>query len=230
MINFIKNELYGWKLWEVLWLLISCSVITLVSVALGDSLMGIISAVSGILYVILAGKGKLSAYIFGLVNSILYAIISYKANLFGETMLNGIYYVPMQFVGFFLWSRNMNSDTGEVRKRHMSYKNRILCLLSIALGTYLYGVSLSYLGDAMPYTDSFTTVASVIAMIVSVKMYSEQWWIWLSVNSLSIYMWYRDFIGGSDNIATLLMWVVYLISGVLMLIKWERELKNESNT
>lgn len=229
MIKFIKNELYGWKLWEALWLFISCFVITSVSVALGDSLMGIISAVTGILYVILAGKGKLSAYIFGLINSVLYAIISYKASLFGETMLNGLYYVPMQFVGFFLWSRNMNLDTGEVIKKHMTNKSRIICALSIAVCTYLYGLILSYLGDAMPYTDSFTTVASVIAMVVSVKMYSEQWWIWFLVNLLSIYMWYKDFAGGSDNIATLLMWVVYLISGILMLIKWEKEIKNESN-
>ena len=230
MIKFIKNELYGWKLWEILWLFLACFIITAVSVALGDSLMGIISALSGILYVILAGKGKLSAYIFGLINSILYAIISYKASLFGETMLNALYYLPMQFVGFALWSKNMNLDTGEVRKRHMSNKNRILCLFCIGVATYLYGLALSYLGDAMPYIDSFTTVASIIAMIVSVKMYSEQWWIWLLVNSLSIYMWYNNFSKGSDNIATLLMWVVYLISGILMLIKWEKEIKNESNT
>ena len=81
MKDFIKNELYGWTKIEVLWLIISCTVITALSIYWQDSLMGIISAVTGIVYVIFAGKGKLSAYFFGLINCALYAIISYKSKL-----------------------------------------------------------------------------------------------------------------------------------------------------
>ena len=80
----------------------------------------------------------------------------------------------------------------------------------------------------MPFVDSFTTVSSVVAMVVSVKRYSEQWWIWLGVNSLSVYMWWCDFRSGSDNMATLLMWVVYLGNAVIMLIKWEKEARQNN--
>ena len=130
----------------------------------------------------------------------------------------------MQFVGFFVWSRNINSETGEVRKRHMKNMYRIIMVLTIFVLTYAYGKFLAFLGDSMPYVDSFTTVSSVIALIVSIGMFSEQWWIWLFVNSLSIYMWWCNFSAGSDNLATLLMWVVYLVSGIMMLIKWEKEI------
>ena len=75
----------------------------------------------------------------------------------------------------------------------------------------------------MPFIDSFTTVSSVIAMIISVKMFAEQWWIWVAVDIFSIYMWWCNFISGSDNIATLLMWIIYLGNAVIMLIKWEKE-------
>ena len=50
-------------------------------------------------------------------------------------------------------------------------------IAAVAAATFLYGLFLRYLGDAMPFVDSFTTVSSVAAMIVSVKMYAEQWWI-----------------------------------------------------
>lgn len=228
MKEFIKRELYGWTKAEIIWLLFTCSVITAISIYWHDSPMGIISAVTGIAYVIFAGKGKLSAYFFGFINCVLYAIISYKAKLYGETMLNAIYYVPMQFVGFFVWSKNINSETGEVRKKHMKNIGRIMVVLVIAIATYVYGLLLTHLGDTMPFIDSFTTIASVMAMVISVRMYSEQWWIWLAVNALSIYMWWCNFSSGSDNIATLLMWMVYLISGVIMLIKWEKEIKKLS--
>ena len=223
MKKFIENELSGWKLWEILWLLFTCTVITALSIYWQDSIMGIISAVTGISYVIFAGKGKLSAYFFGLIKCVLYAIISFDAGLYGETMLNVIYYIPMQFVGFFVWSKNISAETHEVTKRHMRNSGRLLIALTIATATYLYGLLLSYLGDTMPFVDSFTTVASVVAMIVSVGMYSEQWWIWLGVNTVSVYMWWCNFSSGSDNIATLLMWLVYLISGIIMLVKWENE-------
>lgn len=225
MNEFLKYELTGWKKLEVLWLVLACGVITGLSIYWGDTLIGIISSTTGVACVVCTGKGKLSAYIFGLINSILYAIIAYKATLYGETMLNALYYVPMQFIGFYIWNKNMNTETHEVTKKHMKNSGRIILLLSILVATYFYGLILRYLGDAMPFIDSFTTVSSVVAMIVSVKMFAEQWWIWVAVDIFSVYMWWCDFKSGSDNVATLLMWIVYLGNAIIMLVKWEREAK-----
>lgn len=185
--------------------------------------MGIISSTTGVACVVCTGKGKLSAYLFGLVNSVLYAIISFNAHLYGETMLNAIYYVPMQFVGFYVWNKHMNSETKEVEKRHMDMKGRLLLLIVMIAATYVYGLFLRSIGDAMPFVDSFTTVSSVIAMIISVKMFAEQWWIWVAVDVFSVYMWWCNFKTGGDNMATLLMWTVYLGNAIIMLVKWEKE-------
>jgi nicotinamide mononucleotide transporter len=121
----------------------------------------------------------------------------------------------------------MNKDTHEVKKLHMSNKNRILYLILMVVSTYIYGLFLKSIGDAMPFVDSFTTISSVIAMIISVKMFSEQWWIWIAVNVFSVYMWWCDFVSGSYNMATLLMWCVYLFNAIIMCIKWEKEIKKE---
>lgn len=222
--QFIKEELTGWKKLEIVWLLIACAVITGLSIYWQDTLMGIISATTGVACVVCTGKGKLSAYVFGLVNCVLYAIISYKAHLYGETMLNALYYVPMQFIGFYIWSKNMNKETHEVKKIHMRNDTRILWLLTMVVATIVYGLILKKLGDAMPFVDSFTTVSSVVAMIVSIKMYSEQWWIWILVDVFSVYMWWTNFSVGNDNMATLLMWIIYLGNAIIMCIKWEKEI------
>ena len=227
----LKNELKGWKLAEVLWLLVACLVILALSIYWQDSFMGIVSALTGVACVICTGKGKLSAYLFGLINCVLYAIISYKAKLYGETMLNALYYVPMQFIGFYIWSKNMNKETNEVNKIHMTNKVRLFWLATMIIATIGYGFILKWMGDAMPFVDSFTTVSSVVAMIVSVKMYSEQWWIWIAVDVFTVYMWLVNFIQGSENMATLLMWVVYLANAIIMCVKWEKEaINNSKNT
>ena len=77
--EFVRNEIEGWKKLEVAWLLIACAVIVGLSIYWDDTVMGIISSTTGVICVVCTGKGKLSAYIFGLVNTVLYAIISYKA-------------------------------------------------------------------------------------------------------------------------------------------------------
>lgn len=223
----IKNEFRGWKFWEVAWLIVACAIIAGLSIYWGDTLMGIVSATTGVACVICTGKGKLSAYAFGLVNSILYAIIAYKATLYGETMLNAIYYVPMQFYGFYVWSKHMNEETAEVEKLHMSMKLRVFALLGLSIGTVGYGFILKSLGDAMPFIDAFTTVSSVVAMIISVKMFAEQWWLWVAVDVFTVFMWAKSYMTGNDSIATLLMWIVYLGNAIIMCIKWEKEIASK---
>ena len=105
-------------------MILACAIITGLSIYWKDTIMGIISATTGVACVVCTGKGKLSAYLFGVINCVLYAIIAYNARLYGETMLNAIYYLPMQFIGFYVWSKHMNSETKEVMKIHMNNKAR----------------------------------------------------------------------------------------------------------
>ncbi len=224
MKNLFKEEFSGWKKSELIWFASCCAVIIVLSLYWGDTPMGIISATTGVACVVCTGKGKLSAYMFGLINAALYSIISYEARLYGETMLNALYYIPMQFVGFFVWSKNMNAETHEVKKRHMKAGGRIVLVFTIAGGTLLYGLLLRYLGDAMPFVDAFTTFASVVTMVVSVKMYSEQWLIWLAVDAVTVYMWVRQYMAGNENTATLLMWTVYILNAFVMWARWEKEI------
>ena len=221
--NYIKEELSGWKRWEVIWLAAACAVITALSVYWHDSLMGIISATTGAACVVCTGKGKLSAYIFGTVNVVLYAIIAFQAKYYGEVMLNALYYFPMEFYGFYVWNKHMNAETHEVEKKRMNARGRMILLLAAAAGTAGYGFVLKAMGGALPFVDSLSTVASVAAMIISVKMYMEQWIIWIVVDVVTVVMWAAAFARGNESAATLLMWIVYLGNAVIMYFKWRKE-------
>lgn len=221
---YIKEEYLGWKLWEVVWLAVEWTVIFGVSVYWDNSIMEIISAVAGVTCVACTGKGKLSAYFFGMINIILYSIISYKARFYGEVMLNVIYYIPMQFYGVYVWSRHMNTETHEVEKREMRFSGKIILVISVIVPIIVYGFVLKLLGGKLPFADAMSTVVSVVAMIISVRMYIEQWLLWFVVDAVTVVMWAIDFMRGSDDIATLLMWSVYLINAIVMYIKWKKEI------
>lgn len=224
--QFLKNECSGWKVWEVIWLIVSSAVIIGLSIYWNDSLLGIISATTGVMCVVCTGKGKLSAYVFGVINTLLYAIIAYNSKFYGEVMLNVIYYFPMQFYGIYVWSKHMSPETHEVSKREMKLKGKLILGVIVVVATIGYGYLLKLMGGALPYIDALSTVVSVVAMIVSIKMYAEQWLLWIIVNVVSVIMWAIAFAQGNDSIATLLMWVVYLVNAVVMYRKWLKEAKS----
>lgn len=220
---FVKNEVSGWKLWEVIWMATAVIIMTSLSIYWGDNLRGIIAGLTGVVCVILTGKGKMSCYVFGLVNTILYAWIAYEASYFGEVMLNGLYYVPMQFVGWFMWKKHMNKETKEVIKTKLSLKWELVLLLVALTCIYGYGLFLKQLGGNLPFIDSMSTCLSILAMILSVRRLMEQWILWIVVNVVTVYMWIVDYLKGGTDIAILLMWCVFLLNAVFMFVKWYKE-------
>lgn len=226
MKKFIQDELAGWKAWELCWLAVATVTIAGLSIYWGDNLMGILSAATGVICVVCTGKGKLSAYLFGAVNTALYAIIAYHAKYYGEVMLNALYYFPLQFYGFSVWKKHMNQETKEVEKRRMTPKGLFLMLLATSAATGIYGSVLQAMGGTLPYVDALSTVVSVVAMILSIYMYAEQWILWIIVDVVTVMMWaYAYFVNGSESVATVLMWGIYLGNAVIMYYKWLKESK-----
>ncbi len=223
MKKFIKDELRGWKPFEIFWLLFASLAILILSIYWNDNFIGIATALTGIWCVIFTGKGKRSSFLFGTFNVLLYALVAYKARYYGEVMLNLIYYFPMNFVGWFLWTKHMNAETGEVKKTRLQRKKSIILYPVTLISIVIYGQFLKYLGGELPYIDSMSTVVSVAAQILSVLRLTEQWILWIAVDVVTIILWGVNFAKGGENIATLIMWVVYLINAILMYIKWNKE-------
>ncbi|NLU39116.1 MAG: nicotinamide mononucleotide transporter [Bacteroidales bacterium] len=221
--EFVKNELSGWKLWEILWISISTLTILILSIYWKERLVGIISAITGVICVVMTGKGKVSSYIFGLVNTVLYAYIAYGAKYYGEVMLNLLYFVPMNVVGWVMWNKHINEETKEVEKKKMKGKWRIFVLAISAIGVLVYGLFLKRMGGNLPYTDSLTAVLSIVAQILCVKRFMEQWALWIIIDIVTVIMWIMAFFNGGESVATLIMWNVYLLNAVFMFIKWNRE-------
>lgn len=219
----IKRELINWKKWEVIWLLVATAVILSVSVYWKDSIVATFAALTGIWCVILTGKGKLSSFWFGSINTVLYAIIAWEAKYWGEVMLNLMYYVPMNFVGLYMWSKNMNKETEEVVKKRLSLKKSIMSYGLVIVGTLGYGLFLKVLNGTLPFVDSMSTVFSVFAQFLCVKRYMEQWVLWVIVDVVTVIMWIYAFVNGTGDMATVLMWSIYLINAIFMLIKWKKD-------
>lgn len=223
--DLIRDEFSGWKPFDIIWLVTVSVVITVMSILFkydkaNDQFywIHIVAATCGIINVVLGGKGKLSNYLFGFIHCCLMIYITLISRLYADFGVT-VYNFVMQFVGFFTWSRNMNKETHEVRKIHASNKTRLISLAVIVVATAVVGyVMQRYTNDLAPYADSAKAVMQVVAMILMVRMFSEQWWLWIAINCVSIFMYIK-----AGNFPITMMYVVYLVNSLIMCVRWEKE-------
>lgn len=226
--SLIETRAANWRGREIAWLLLTCLVTAGLSAWWGETPLGIVAAVTGIAYVVLNGLGRLSAYAFGLVNVFAYSHMALQASYYGEVALNLLCYLPLLVVGFATWKHNMNEKTGEVEKRLLGPKRTAALLVISLASTAVLGWALQMLDGALPFADALTTAFSVLAMALSVGRYLEQWALWIVVDAVTVGMWAAAFTAGTESLAMLLMWCIYLVNGVVMLARWTREVRTSA--
>ncbi len=228
ILDFIYTELKGWGKYERFLFPLCIFLITYISLLLNDNRIALLSAICGITYTILAGKGKISCYIFGLISTICYSWIAYKNTFYGNLALNLLYYFPMQILGIIHWKKHLKKESHEIIKTKLPPKEQFLYYITTLIAASLTAIILKNTTDSTPYIDAITTTFSILGLILTVKRCIEQWYIWTIVNTLSAIMWIIAYIKGSNCAATIIMWCIYLILGLYFLQTWNKELKTNS--
>ncbi len=221
----LKEEfLSGWKPFEVVWVVIFLAAQIIAYVFMPDSLLGMISGITGILCVVLVSKGKISNYFFGLIFAYTYFYVSWGSNFLGEMNTALYVYIPSQFIGYFMWKQNMQSDNGgeSVIAKALTPKGWAILLLSVAIGTLCFVQALKAAGGSSTGLDGLTTIITVAAQLLMILRYREQWLLWIVLNVLSILLW-------AEQPAMYLMYSAYLLNSLYGYYNWTKLVKVENH-
>jgi len=222
--RFLKAEMLGWSRFEIIFISIILPLVLIISFYAQDSIIATCSAVFGLLYTIIAGKGKISCYFFGMVGTICYSYLALKNALYGSLLLSFGYYFPMEIIGIFSWKKHLKKENQEIQKTFLPYKNRILLGIITIVLALIFSFILKFFNDKFPFLDGFITILSITGMYLTVKRCIEQWVVWTLVNLLSVILWFVIFIQGGRTFATLLMWLIYLFLGIYFYFQWHKEI------
>lgn len=218
-------SLYDWFL--ITGVIVSNVVYSLMTGTL--DVLGSLAGITGVLCVVLVAKGSIWNYLFGLVNVSLYAYISYKASLYGDAGLNALYYLPMQFIGWWQWrkrgaavSKAEADENGvQVKARRFNWRQRAVLAFSCTAAVVAMGFVLKDLGDPQPFKDSATTVLSIVAQALMALAFMEQWALWIITNVISVIMWSICVARGEAHAGVMvIMWVFYLLNSINGLRVW----------
>jgi nicotinamide mononucleotide transporter len=176
---------------------------------------------SGILCVGLIAIGRREGYLIGLYNSLSYSLLAYKNGLFGEVYLNLLFFVPTGVIGYVMWSRHKGQDK-TVRMRQLGWAQRFTIAAICIAGTVGLGFLLGLNpGQNTPFIDATTNVLSVVATFLMMWRYKEQWLLYITLNIVSIFMWFLRFrAGGEAGDLMILMWSLFLLNALFGYWRW----------
>ena len=192
MVKWIKNEFWnGYNWFERIFMLAMVLLQVVMYCFVPDSLIGMVCGVAGVICVVLTAKGKISSYLFNFIQMITYMIICWDAKLFIEFGEQIFYFVVCIF-GVFLWKKNMkkNDDgTEQVIAKKFKPWHWVATIVVTVVSTFLLGTfGEVILGSTLPYIDAFTVALAVIAQLLMVWRYREQWAVWIVIDVASLVM------------------------------------------
>ena len=176
---------------------------------MGDTLLALCSGIAGVISVVLCSQKKFSFYFWGLLQLITIIIISYNSELYGKVVENGFYLLTM-FVGMSEWKKN--KDNGDVKVRSMDiYDCIIFGTLLIPLCTILsYSIVSSY-NSGQIGLDTTTTVIGIVAQVLMILRFKEQWILWFILDVLCIVLWAID--GNWCLVTQYIFWTINAVYG-----------------
>ena len=219
--------------WFDWFLIIGTTVVSILPSLLGGEwdTLGFITAVTGILNLVLCAKGYIWNYFFGIIYNAIYVYISWKSRLYADSALYLLYYLPMQFVGWYNWSKNQNAESGVVNVVHLTRKAALILLgvSAVLIPLFAWLLAQPFIGDSQPWLDAATTVVSIVAMYMMVKAFAEQWLLWILVDGVQVVKWTIATVRGEEHAALMLvMFAFFLANAIYGLIQWNGLAKQAS--
>ena len=188
--------------------------------------MALLSGLAGVISVVLCAKGKIENYYFGLFQAVTYAYICFQSKIYGEVMYN-VLMVPMIIIGYLSWKKHMNDSNEEVKARNLTAKGWVITIVGSVAAVAAYSTLLKVLGGSFALVDATSTTLIIVATLLMLTRYSEQWLMWILVNIASVILWAMALMGGDESAVTLVvMWSAYLFNSVYGYYNWRKMAKN----
>lgn len=177
---------------------------------------------------ILNGRGNKLCYFFALTSTIMYGIVSLRANFIGEVILHFAFLTPMYIYSIIKWFRPRKNKEKTNTKQMFSMKaTGVVTLIVVGLVIVaVYGVILKFLlGSSFPFLNAGSTVVVLLAGYLGAKRVKQQWFAHILGNAILIVLWFlsRD----KSNYPILIQNALFVVCNVRGIVIWQKESRKQ---
>ncbi len=210
-----------------------------------------ISALTGVICVLLVARASIYNYSFGLVQSVLYGYLCWVSGYYGDWLLNWFFFVPTQFFILIFWKKHLMPLSMDIIRIAQFKKWQVLLTIFLSLVALIaFGFALNSLDSWFinvmkrnvsiytnitavfgisllgPMMDSSTEVLQIAAQFLCIARSSLQWPMWIATNVITIMMWGAVAATDRNQLAiampTLIMWIAFLFNSIYGAVNWNK--------
>lgn len=223
---FIKEYVKGWNWFDYTFLFGLLAVQLVVSLITFDAGMGfgwnlfiLIASFIGTLATIICSKGKMSYYIWGFIQTIMFLILNIELRLWVESA-EQVYYLITMVIGVFVWNKNVGRNEA-IEAKKFNKKQFILTVAGLIIASVgIYVFDKNVLHGTAPLLDTMSLAIAIVANILCSFCYKEQWILWFALDIVQTILY---FIIGQPIMA--IMYIGWTINCVYGWYQWNKNKK-----
>lgn len=156
----------------------------------------------------------------GIVSVVAMGAVFWQTGLIGQAWLHTLYYLPIQFWGWWNWA-NGGANRTELSVSVLSWAERTVWVVAILLFTLIFGRVLVAGWDQAIHTywDASIVAASVIAQFLLSRKKVEAWLLWLLPVNVSAILLYAT----TELYMFAALYTIFLVNAGYALWQWWRE-------
>ena len=191
------------------------------------TVINFVSAVCGVICIFFTAKANISNFVFASVNTIVYAIYLVYWHIWGTALLEILFYIPMNFVSWYFWAKHRDQEmTQKTKSKKLTLLQNGICAAVVVASALIYHGVLVKIGGEVAWFDAFTLSIGILATILELLRYKEQyvWWIITDIVSIGMYIAHFDMVYLTKR-------SIYLIMAVIGLMNWAKlnRMRNAEN-
>ena len=187
------------------------------SISIGWNIFVLAASFIGTLATIICAKGKMSYYIWGFIQTIMFLIYNLQLRLWVESA-EQFYYLITMIIGVFIWKKNLNKTKTKVQAKKITIAELIAIIFGLAvMSVVIYQIDVLLKGTA-PLLDTLSLSIAIIANLLCTLCYKEQWILWFALDIIQTIMYFSV---GESIMA--IMYIAWTINCVYGWYNWSKE-------
>lgn len=188
------------------------------------TVINFVSAVAGIFCVFFCAKASISNFFFAVINTFVYMIYLWYWKIYGTFFLEFLFYMPMNIACWIAWAKHRDEfDTYLTKSKSLTKVQMVAVSAVVVVSATAYHAVLVRVGGTVPWLDAFTLSIGIIATVLQLLRYSEQYILWIVTDIIAVAMYIIRF-----DPVYLTKKSIYLIMAVIGLKNWIMLHKNRN--
>lgn len=195
-----------------------------------------VGALTGVVNVILSAKGSIWNYLFGLIDVLAMTAVTLESSLdnanptWGLFVLHAVFLLPMQFVGIWQWRKRGAGSARSVNPRRLTscgWMVVVACFVALIAVLYyvldVFGTKGQDMFNVVILFDTVVVALSIVGQVLMSLAYSDQWFIWISVNLCSVGLfWFKSRSSEPDayTVVYMVKYIFYFLNSLNGLRIW----------